>query len=85
MTFGTTPETSLHHCVLVQLIQTECKDPYSESNIEKLKQTFGLSASKSTIQNAMTKLSALGIIYKAGHGEWRFSDPAFVKYIMMAR
>lgn len=77
--------TEREMAVLVQLIQTDCKDPYSETNIEKLKDSFGPSASKSTIQNAMTKLSDLDIIYKAGHGEWRFSDPAFVKYIIMAK
>ena len=77
--------TGREMAVLVQLIRTECKDPYSEVNIEKLKENFGLSTSKSTIQNAMTKLSSLDIIYKLGFGEWRFSDPAFDKYIVMAK
>lgn len=77
--------TDREMAVLVQLIKTECKDPYSEVNIAKLKENFGSSASKSTIQNAMKKLSNLDVIYKAGHGEWRFSDPAFVKYILLAK
>ncbi|MFC3122753.1 hypothetical protein [Agaribacter flavus] len=71
--------------VLIQLIKTECRDPYSEANIEKLKDNFGPSTSKSTIQNAMNKLSELDIIYKVGHGKWHFSDPAFVKYVLLAK
>ena len=71
--------------ILIQLIKTECKDTYSENNINTLKDILGSSVSKSTVQNAIEKFSNLDIIYKVGHGQWRFSDPAFVKYIITSK
>lgn len=71
--------------VLSHLITTECKNPFSQSNIEKLKQTLDSSASKSAIQNTLDKLSSLDIIYKVSRGKWKFSDPAFIKYVVTAR